>query len=418
MGEDEWGRIYIGTGRGIDRLDLATGRIKHYTTADGLPLTAMYGILRDRKGALWFSFQTGPARLVPEPDPSPVPPPILITALRIAGETHQISALGETEIAPIELGPYRNQLRIDFVALGLSPGEGLLYQYKLEGTNQDWSPFTDQRSVNFANLAPGAYRFLVQAVNADGVRSETPATFSFTILPPVWQRWWFLTLAAVLLGLAIYSMYRYRLAQKLKVERVRTHIATDLHDDIGTNLSLIAMASEVALRRSREDDQQVIEALSLISGTSRELVDSMGDIVWAVNPGRDRLVDLIKRMRRFASDVFSARSIAFHFEAPSDDRDMRLGTETRREVLLIFKEAVSNIARHSKCTEADIELKAQGGSLVLKLSDNGKGFDTTRSFDGNGLVSMGHRAERLGGRLEVVSRNGEGTTVTLKTPLK
>src|SRR5262249_31533092 len=139
----------------------------------------------------------------------------------------------------------------------------------------------------------------------------------------------------------------YRLAQQLKVERVRTRIATDLHDDIGTNLSLIAMASEVALRRSRHGDRQVRDALSLISGTSRELVDAMGDIVWAVNPGRDRLVDLIKRMRRFASDLFSARSIAFHFQAPSDDHAVRLGTETRREVLLIFKEAVSNIARHS-----------------------------------------------------------------------
>jgi Signal transduction histidine kinase len=123
-------------------------------------------------------------------------------------------------------------------------------------------------------------------------------------------------------------------------------------------------------------------------------------------------------MRRFASDVFSARNIAFRFEAPIDDRDIRLGTEIRREALLIFKEAVNNIARHSECTQADIEFKGQGGWLVLKLKDNGKGFDTSRSFDGNGLVSMGRRAERLGGTLEVVSRNGEGTAVTLKTPLR
>jgi signal transduction histidine kinase len=144
----------------------------------------------------------------------------------------------------------------------------------------------------------------------------------------------------------------------------------------------------------------------------------MGDIVWAVNPERDHLADLVKRMRRFASDVFSARHIAFHFEAPIDDRDIRLGTETRREVLLIFKEAVNNIARHSECAQADIELKGQGGWLVLKLLDNGNGFDTSRLFDGNGLVSMNRRAERLGGTLEVVSCSGEGTALTLRTPLK
>ena len=199
---------------------------------------------------------------------------------------------------------------------------------------------------------------------------------------------------------------------------MRTRIATDLHDDIGTNLYLIAMASEVAGQRSRDDDPRMTEALSMISGTSRELVDSMSDIVWAVNPKKDRLVELTHRMRRFASDLFSARSIAFHFEAPSDDRDIRLGTETRREVLLICKEAVSTIARHSECTRADIELKTKGGVLVMKLSDNGKGFDTGAQFDGNGLVSMGQRADRMGGRLEVVSRNGDGTTVTLKTVLK
>jgi ligand-binding sensor domain-containing protein len=418
VSEDQWGRIYVGTGRGLDRLDLATGRVKHYTTADGLPLGEVYGALRDRRGMLWFSFQTGLARLLPDPGPPPGPPPVLITELRIAGETQPISALGAVEIAPVELGAGRNQLQIGFVALGFSPGEGLRYQYKLEGSGEQWSQLADQRTVNFANLAPGGYRFLVQAANADGVVSETPASFSFTILPPVWRRWWFVALAGACLGLAAYAAYRYRVARLLELERIRTRIATDLHDDIGANLSLIAMASEVARRRSPADDQQMTEVLSLISGTSRELVDSMGDIVWAVNPARDHLVDLVKRMRRFASDVFSASNIALRFEAPIDDRDIHLRTETRREVLLIFKEVVNNIARHAECTQADIEFKSQGRWLLLKLKDNGKGFDTGRSFDGNGLASMGRRAERLGGTLEVVSRDGEGTAVTLKTPLR
>ncbi len=416
--EDRWGRIYIGTGRGIDRLDLTTAHIKHYTTADGLPLGEMEATLRDRRGALWFSYSTGLVRLIPEPDPQPVPPPILITGWRIAGEPQPISALGAVAIEPIELGADKNQLQIDFVAFGFGPGEGLRYQYKLEGASDEWSRLADQRTVNFANLAPGAYRFLVRAVNADGVVSERAASFSFTILYPLWRRWWFLALGGAFLGLIAYALYHYRVARLVELERIRTRIATDLHDDIGANLSLIAMASEVAHRQSRAADQQMVETLSLISGTSRELVDAMGDIVWAVNPKRDHLVDLVKRMRRFASDVFSARNIVFRFEAPVDDRDIRLGTETRREVLLIFKEAVNNIARHSQCTQADIEFTGQGGWLVLKLKDNGKGFDTSQPVDGNGLASLGRRAERLGGTLEVISRRGEGTAVILKTPLR
>src|SRR5262249_6728682 len=223
--EDRWGRIYLGTGRGIDRLDPATGHLRHYTANEGALLGDVVAALRDRDGALWFSYATGLVRLEPEANPEPILPPVLITALRIAGDPQRVSALGETEVAPLELAAGKNQLQIDFVALGFSPGEGLRYQYKLEGAAaQDWSPLSDQRAVNFANLAPGRYRFLVRAITAEGMTSEIPASFSFTILTPLWQSWWFVGAVALLIGLAVYVVYRYQLAQRLKVERVRTRI--------------------------------------------------------------------------------------------------------------------------------------------------------------------------------------------------
>src|SRR5262249_23717996 len=143
--EDAQGRIYIGTGRGIDRLDAATGRIRHYTVADGALLGDTLAALKDRHGALWFSFATGLVRLLPRPDSPPAPPPILITGLRVGGDPQRVSAIGEAEVAPIELASDRRQLQIEFVALGFSPGEGLLYQYKLEGGTQNWSAASDQR---------------------------------------------------------------------------------------------------------------------------------------------------------------------------------------------------------------------------------------------------------------------------------
>lgn len=416
VSEDQWGRIYIGTGRGIDRLDLATGRIKHYTAADGLPLGVMHGALRDRKSTLWFSFQAGLARLVPEPDPSPVPPPILITGLRIAGETHPISALGEAEIAPLELSPDRNQLQIDFVALGFSPGEGLRYQYKLEGPSEDWSQLADQRTVNFANLAPGRYRFLVRAVNADGVSSEKPAAFPFTILPPVWQRWWFIAVVAALAGFVAYALYRYRVARFLEIERVRTRIASDLHDDIGANLTKIAILSEVA-QRQLDVDGRGDNLFSSVARISRESLDSMGDIVWAINPRRDTLHELLRRMRGFATDIFTSRNIEFTFHAPDHSLELKLGPDLRRDVFLIFKEAVNNVVRHSGCSQAEIELKIVGTSLVLRVSDDGKGFEAAQSSEGNGLVSIRRRAESIHGKLVVRSNTGEGTSVILRAPI-
>ena len=414
--EDRRGRIYVGNGRGIDRLDLGTGHIRHYTAADGVPLGDIWGAMQDRDGTLWFSFATGLIRLVPEPDQPPLSPPTLITGLSVAGTARPISVLGESQVLPIELGANENALKIDFVALGFSPGEGLRYQYKMEGAGAEWSPLTDQRTVNFANLAPGRYRFQVRAVNSDGVLSENPASFSFTIRPPFWRRWWFLTLAGALMTLIAYVSYRYRVARLVELERVRTRIAADLHDDIGSSLSQISVLSEVLRKQLGPQAAHVSKSISLINRVSQEALDSMSDIVWAINPQQDHLSDLVRRMRRVASETLPARDIEFTFNVPTAGQDLRLGADVRRQVFLMFKETINNIIRHSRCKVAQIELTIEGSWLALTVVDNGKGFDPTQLSEGNGLVSLRRRASSLGGESSVSSRPGDGTTVRIRIP--
>ena len=415
--EDNFGQIYVGTGRGLDRLDPLSLHIKHYRTADGLLLGKITSSFRDHHGSLWFASNVhGLSRFTPEAEPPESAPEILITGLKVAGVIRQISQLGETDIGRIELGSSQNQLNIDFVGLSFGPGEQLRYQYQLEGSEQSWSQPSDHRSVNYASLAAGRYRFLVRAVNSEGVASIRPATFAFTILPPFWERWWFILLATVLLGLTAYTIHRQRLAQSVALERVRTRIATDLHDDIGANLSLIAMLSDVARTQLERDDVRLREWFSTIATTSRDTVDAMSDIVWAVNPKRDQLRDLTRRMRRFADDILGARNIELSFAAP--DSDLKLGSDLRRSLFLIFKEAVNNIVRHSRCTSVTVHLSVEHGWLVLKVSDNGKGIDSSSSIEGVGLGSMVQRAQELGGTLNVLSPNGTGTTLTLKLPLE
>src|SRR5262249_1771257 len=150
----------------------------------------------------------------------------------------------------------QNQIQIDFVGLSFAVGDVLRYQYKLEGSRSDWSAPTEQRTLSLAGLAPGHYRFLVRAVNSDGLSSTPPAIVAFTILPTIWARWWFLLAAIAVLILGIYALYRYRVTRLLELERVRTRIAADLHDDIGSNLSLIAGLSEVLRQQSRQVDSQ------------------------------------------------------------------------------------------------------------------------------------------------------------------
>lgn len=433
--EDRYGRLYVGTARGLDRFDPESGRVKPFTAADGLISGQVLVSFRDRKGDLWFGGKAGLSRLSPQPDPPQLPPPVFITGLRIGGETHQISALGESEIDSVELGPNKNQIQIDFVAMGFSTGEGLRYQYKLEGAGADWSQLADQRTVNFANLAPGRYHFLVRAVNADGVMSEPPASFSFTILPAVWRRWWFVTIVAALVGLIAYALYSYRVRRLLELERVRTRIAADLHDDIGSNLTKIGILSEVVNSRltdarnsrtsnaERPTDQNhgvagILDPLSSIARISRESVASMSDIVWAINPKRDTLRDLTSRMREFAGEVFANRNIEFELRAPSSETYIKVGADVRRTLFLIFKEAVNNIVRHSDCNEVDIELIVKGSKLVLSISDDGRGFDHARQPAGNGLASMRGRAASMGGEIEIISREPSGTAITLFLPIR
>jgi signal transduction histidine kinase len=207
----------------------------------------------------------------------------------------------------------------------------------------------------------------------------------------------------------------------LKLERVRTRIATDLHDDIGSSLSQIAILSEVA--RHKADGNGASEPLRRIADTSRDLVDSMSDIVWAINPQKDHLSDLVQRMRRFAGDTFDATDVGYRFRFDESSRDIPLVADQRREIYLIFKECVNNTAKHSGADSVDIAVTIDGDGVRTEISDNGRGFDVAEAmkgeiqgYGGNGLLNMRKRVERLGGEFEIESQKGTGTRVTFSVP--
>jgi signal transduction histidine kinase/ligand-binding sensor domain-containing protein len=397
--EDEFGRIYIGSWHGVDRLNPDTGQVENFTTADGLPASFVESSYRDRHNNLWFATYEGVTRYVPEPPRVRQPPTILITGLRVEGEPRSVSVLGETTIPQLDLSSAQRQISLDFLGLGASLGEKLKYEYRFG--DADWTA-TTERTINFANLAAGEYQFEVRAQTADRIYSQ-PATVSFRIAAPVWQRWWFIVLAAVLVSLAIYFIYRNRLKRLLEMERMRTRIATDLHDDIGANLTRISLLSEVAKQKSANGNGIL---LTSIADIARESVASMNDIVWAIAPEHDSLLDLTRRMRQHAEEIFALRDIDLEFHAPVADADLKLSVGVRRDVLLIFKEAVNNAARHSDCSRVEINFRVEDAKLLLQIKDNGKGFAADSEVDGQGLRSMSRRAKALGGNLTIESSNG------------
>jgi ligand-binding sensor domain-containing protein/two-component sensor histidine kinase len=421
--EDQWGRIYAGNNRGVDRLDPASGFVKHYTSAEGLSKGAVALAYCDRQSVLWFVTDEGISSLTPTRDPDSNPPAILITGLRTMGVPHVVSAMGQARVEHLKLAPNQSQLQIDFLGLDFRPGERLRYQYKLESADRDWSAPATERTVNYASLASGSYRFLVRAVSSDGIASPEPATVTFTVLAPVWRQWWFLSLCALGMGLAIYGVHQLRVQQLLAVERIRMRIATDLHDDIGASLSHIAMLSEVAATEVglglAPNSARPDEPLARIGSVSRELIDSMSDIVWAISPRKDRLRSLTERMREFAGELLSTRNIEFDLQATGIDQEMKLDPEVRRQIFLIFKECVHNIVRHSGSTRVICDFRIEGRELVLRLSDNGRGFGAMSSNGpdrGHGLLSMRRRAESLGGRLELAAKPSQGVSVVLRVP--
>jgi signal transduction histidine kinase/ligand-binding sensor domain-containing protein len=411
--EDLAGRIYLCTARGVDQLEPTTGHVKHYSTADGLVGGELQAAFRDHLGALWFGTQQGLSRFVPTNGRPTDGVPVILSGVRVEGDALAMSPGGATKVSLPDLSPGRDRVQFDFTGLSFKAGDVLRYQFMLEGAEEKWGAPTPQRSVIYAGLRPGSYRFLVQAVNSDGLLSPQPASVTFTILAPIWLRWWFILAVFGAISFAVYAAWRYRARQLAAVQRVRMRIATDLHDDIGSGLSQIAILSEVVRRQS---SQGAGSALDQIADVSRDLVDSMSDIVWATDPNRDQVGDLAQRMRQFAGEVLGGSEIEFHLMLGGVEEERKLSVNLRRQVYLVFKECINNVVHHSGSTEARVSLSGDANSLVLEVSDNGKGFDVSRDCLGHGLASMRERAASLGGNIKWTS--GErGTTVRMRVPL-
>jgi len=428
---DLQGRIYAGTGKGVDRLEPKTGHIRHFSSANGLAHGALRSAFRDRNGSLWFATTQGLSKLMPTPDQPVAGPRVLITDLRIGGMAHPVSQVGEARISQLELKPSENQLQVDFVGFDYEPGDTLRYTYKLEGADSDWTPPRIQHAVNYAALAGAKYRFLVKAITSDGLESAVPAEIDFVVLPPLWRRWWFESLALALAIAGVFAAHRYRVAQAVSLERIRTTIATDLHDDIGASLSQIAILSEVARVNANGEGRanghgHAGEPLERVATLARELVDSMSDIVWSIRSEAHGMDSLIRRMREFAIDLLSSQGIDFELRTPPLGKNVELSLQARRQVFLIFKECIHNAARHSRCTAVVAELKIADREAVLTIEDNGTGLKQDEKTPGTkselpggtGIPNMRKRSQELGGSMKLTSKPGAGCHVEIRFPMR
>ena len=458
---DDQGRLWIAGNRGIFQVArseleaVAEGRSSRVRSVvlgrgEGLPnLQATFGVspisARCRDGRLLMPMQTGLAVIHPKLlRRSELPPPVVIELLRVNGRiAAAYGVAGQPEHtngpAPVNLhadhaavraGPGVNQMEFEFTALSLASPESVLFRYKLEGLDQDWVDAGGVRVARYPHIPPGDYRFRVTACNHDGIWNDAGRSLALTVAPYLWEAAWFRIVAVVsasgLFGAGVLLAVRRRYWRKLErlqqaqaLERERTRIAQDLHDDLGAGLVEINLGSELAQDSALGPDE-VREHTREIGARAREMVIALDEIVWAVNPKHDSVSSLASYFCQFAQHFLKTTSVRCHLDVARDLPAAPLNAEQRHNLFLAFKEALCNVVQHAGATDLRLAITASGGTLTVVVNDNGRGL--TPGVPGersgaDGLGNMQRRLQQLGGSCDLTSSPESGTTVTFKVPL-
>ncbi len=447
--EDDAGRLWIGTTAGLMRVAraafdaVAAGRAERlvgrvYERADGLPTReCTMGPALDLPrpaGAqvrLWAPTIKGLAWVYPaDVHPNPHAPPVVIESVWVEGRPQGPQTLRATPPPRVVVPPGRRRLEIHYTSLNLAAPERARFRYRLVGHDNEWVDAGAIRVARYSKLPPGNYRFEVIAGNEDGVWSETAAALAVIVPPPFWRTWWFLTLAVTgLLGTVVAAVH-YTSTQRLRrqvarlrereaLEKERARIARDLHDQLGASLTQVALLGELA--ESDKDFPEEVEAHARqISQTARDTTRVLDEIVWAVNPSNDTVDSLITYCCKNAQEYLTVAGLRYRQEVPEEAPGIPVPPEVRHNVFLAFKEAVTNVVRHARATEARVRVRLEPDAFILEVEDNGRGpgdVDSEAARARNGLRNMRRRMEEVGGRFDIAPAPGGGTRVTLRVPL-
>jgi signal transduction histidine kinase len=370
-------------------------------------------------------------------DPAHLPrnlvrPPVYIESVDI-GDRHVVIGTEPAVTCRIPAGFERVEIR--YTALSFAGPEKVTFSRQLLPLEPRPTVVRGERSVVYNYLPPGTYAFRVTAANNDGVWNPEARNVTLVVLPFFWQTVWFRTLAALLLaavsGTIAWYVSRRRLQQRVErlereraVERERTRIANDMHDELGAQLTRITMLSESA-RRQAADPARVGERLSQIYETARDVTKAMDEIVWTVNPGHDTLESLVTYLEKYTVDFLGTAGVACRIDAPFETTSWTPNAEVRHNLFLCVKEALTNVVRHSPATMVVLTIRADNREFSVQVADNGRGLPadgpgnetSPRAGGGNGLANLHARMRRLGGSCEIVSAPGAGCSVTFRTPL-
>jgi signal transduction histidine kinase len=445
--EEEKTNLWIGSNVGLMRADkaslnkFAAGQAESimcrtYVEADGLHSRqctqgSQPAACRGTNGTLWFPTTWGLVSLNPATlSKNEYVPPVIIESVIVEGEKQASSPLRPGAAAKVTLPPRRQHLEIRYTSLNLGSAERSRFKYRLNPHDKNWTEDDGNvRVARYNRLPPGEYQFEVMAANEDGVWNPVAATQAIYVQPPFWKTIWFISIASLSFIGTIILVVHYFSTQKLQrqlavlrqqeeLERERARIARDLHDQLGANLTQVALLGELAETDKNVPDEVESHARQ-ISQTARETTKALDEIVWAVNPSNDTLDGLINYICKYAQEYFELAGIRYRLEIPAQLPKRTLPPDVRHNVFLAAKEAINNVVKHAKASTARLRLNLHPDRFVLEIEDDGRGVPQGAESTGrNGLRNMRRRLEDTGGTFSIAPAADHGAVVRLTVPIK
>lgn len=455
---DSTDNLWLSTNKGISKFNIKEETFKNYFMIDGLPSDEFNvgAFLKSSSGKFYFGSINGIVSFYPEENKSnSYPPPVAITSFKVFDKPY-LKKQYLTDGEAIELSYSDKFFSFEFTALDFTSPEKNQYAYKLEGFDHDWMYIGNRRFASYTNIDAGEYLFKVKGSNNDGIWNEKGASIKLIIIPPFYRTWWAYNFYVIAFLAALFFLRQFELNKRKKKEeavlkeerekaklreahlraekaelqakalesekeiekqQIRNRIASDLHDEIGSNLSSISLLSSLVKQnfpaeKNAELNGDIKKYLSEIENASRSSTESIRDIVWFVNPMSDQMNSLITKMRETANLMLS--NIQFELNCFEIKPDEKINPELKRNLYLIYKEALNNIVKHSGAKFVKILVEEINKVFRIVIEDNGKGFIVNEAESGNGLKNLQFRAQQIKGDLKIDSVPGIGTKLELK----
>lgn len=402
--------LLVTSNNGLSKIDLASGKVSRYYVADGLHANAfeeVCGVLKD--GKIYAGGVNGFTVIDPQSfSANTVPPKLYFTGVEMKTTSGRSSDTSNLQLKTVTIPNNVLQTTIRFVGLNYSNSERTEYAYRIVEEGERWIGNGTQSNLSLIRHTPGRYTLLVKAVNEDGVWSE-PVVLRLFFEPKWYQTKWFWAGILLVLVFAFYQFYLFRIRQFQREEKIRRRLASDLHDDLGSTMNSINTYANLALMDD-DDNRYLVN----IKQGAQEAMAAIRDIIWILNDGSDTIAELADRIYKFAQPLCEAKKVCFEMNIDEELKAMALAKEEKRNLHMVIKEAVNNSLKYAEAKQILVCFHLENQKKIVRIRDDGNGFNQSLITSGNGLSNMQRRAGEIGYYIRISSEEGHGTDIFLQ----